>query len=116
MDMSEWVLECMGMYNQSGYLDEIAENFGVDLDYEQDTIELIQLNAEGMRNGNRGRLGDIIAQELYGMVIARAVDELGLDEDKFDYNCNGSQDTDISYDGEYVTSWEELEQIATNND
>lgn len=114
MDMSEWILECMGMYNQSGYLDEIAKEFGVDLDYEQDTVELIQLNMEQMNNGQRGRLGDIIAGELYRMAIDRAVDELGLDEDKFEYYLNGSRDTDLLYDGEYVTSWEDLEKIADN--
>ena len=108
MGMSEWILECIGVYNQNEYLDKIAENFGVDLDYESDTLELIRLGIEG----KRPRVGDVIADELFRMVIDRAVDELGLDEDKFDYYTNGSQDTDLMYDGEYVTSWEDLEAIA----
>lgn len=108
MDMNEWILECIGVYNQNGYLDQIAENFGVDLDFEDDTLELIRLGMEG----NRPRVGDVIADELFRMVIDRAAVELGLDEDKFDYYTNGALDTDIRYDGEYVTSWEELENIA----
>lgn len=113
MKMNEWIFECMGVYNQSEYLDHITEDFGVDIEEEEEMVELIQLNCEGYgQRAYHGDLGNLIARRLYDKVIEKAVDELCLEEDKFDYCCNGPLDTDLRYDGEYVYSWADLCKIA----
>ena len=111
MEMSEWILSCIGVPNQGVYLDKIVEKFGVDLDYDYDTVELVR---QGMEiDEKHPHVGDMIARELFDMTIDRAINELGLDEDKFDYTCSGTL-VELYYDGEDVDSWEALEEIANN--
>lgn len=109
MEMGEWILSCIGVPDQGVYLEKIAENFGVDLDYDYDTVELVRQGME-MRPPH---VGDMIAKELFEMTINRAVDELGLDEDKFDYTVSGTL-VELYYDGDDVYSWKDLEAIANN--
>lgn len=44
-------------------------------------------------------------------IVERAVEELGLDEDKFSYYANGMC-SDIVYDGEDIYAWEDLVEIS----
>lgn len=108
-EMGEWILKCIGVPDQGVYLEKIAENFGVDLDYDYDTVELVR---QGMEiDKKHPHVGDIIARELFEMAIDRAVDELELDADKFDYTVSGTL-VELYYDGKDVYSWEDLETIA----
>lgn len=116
MKMNQWILECMGVYNQSEYLDHIAEDFGVDIDEEEEMVELIQLNSEGYgQKAYHGNLGNLIAKQLYDKVIEKAVDELGLNDEDFEYYVDGSTGTDLKYKSEYVHSWKELEDLSEQN-
>lgn len=116
MNMCEWILCCLVVDDQANYLDEITEKFGVDIEDEEEMVDLIKLNAEGYeQRAYHGALGNLIANSLYSKVIDRAIDELGLDEDKFDYYANGSCDTFLTYDNERVRSWKELEELSEQN-
>lgn len=116
MKMNQWILECMGVYNENEYLDHIAEDFGVDIEEEEEMVELIQLNSEGYgQNAYHGNLGNLIARQLYDKVIEKAVDELGLNDEDFEYYVDGSTGTDLKYKSEYVHSWKELEELSEQN-
>ena len=52
-----------------------------------------------------------IAHFLFKKIIDRAVEELKLDEEKFDTFINGSLDTHLYYDGADIQSWKDLENI-----
>ena len=57
------------------------------------------------------QLDNLILNQTYMEVVDKAVEKLGLDPEKFDWWCN-CMDNGMTYKGEMVTSWGELEDIA----
>lgn len=105
MNYGKWVLDCLGLWQEGDYLDELEKNFGTDaLDAEEDMLEEIRICLEGDRHA----LGNQVARRIFDRVIERAVDELGMNEEDFEYFCNGT-DTWLRYKGEQIESWGQLE-------
>lgn len=55
-------------------------------------------------------LCNVIISEIFEQVINYYVSEYGLDESKFSYDVNAMASS-LYYDGEYITSDEDLEQF-----
>lgn len=109
-NMQEWVNNCIGLWGGGEYLDKIEKSFGIDYDPTDDeTIDLIKMCIE--RNPKRPAIANAIAAELYQLVIERAVEELGAEEEDFDYFCNGKYDTDLNCKRETVSNWEDIVKI-----
>jgi len=109
----DWVLRCIGVYDNGEYLDEMEKKFGVSLDWSDDeTID--HLNE--CLGDNHPQLGNRIASYICEAVIERAVDELGANAEDFDYCCNGAADTNIMYKDEEVYSWDDIVEIHTKTD
>lgn len=104
METKDFLCICLGVC--SFKVDEITDKFDVDIrDY--DVYELLSSGIDYSSFGNA------LISNLYMQVIDRAVEELGLDEDKFSYYANGMC-SDIVYDGDDIYSWEDLEKISEN--
>lgn len=102
METKDFLCACLGVC--SWKVDEITDKFDIDI-VENDVYDLLDSGIE------YSRFGDALISDLYLQIIERAVEELGLDEDKFNYYANGMC-SDLSYDGEDVYAWEDLEEIA----
>lgn len=102
MNIKDFLATSVGLY-ASEYIDDICDNFNIDPS-DEDVRDVLGYNNTDF--------GNAFAAHLYEEVINKAVDELALDRDKFDYNCNGSLDTALYYDGEAVDSWDGLVEIA----
>lgn len=103
MNTKEFINNCLGLYGNCEYLDDIQENFNVELN-ESDIDEALQISPQDLSNA--------ITSILFDKIIDKAVEELGLNEESFDYFVNGSLDTSLYYDDEEVNDWEDLEEIA----
>ena len=113
MDYGDWILQCLGVYGGGAYLDELAKDFGVEADEEEnDMLEDIKLALE---NKKRVQLGNLLAMRIFHEVIGRAEEELGASEIDFDYYCNGTLDTWITCKDEQVYSWEDIEKLYQQN-
>lgn len=103
--MSEWILSCLGCY--SADMEEVNryyEDFECDcLDDEEDMKQEIRIALEG-----KSALCNGILFCIFENVISRA-ERMGADRDKFDYYIN-ALDSHITYDGEEISSWKELEE------
>ena len=108
-DTEHFLLNCLGAdYEYDlNFADKFAEDFQCDI-YESVDKELL---LEGAASDSRFMGINFILSEICLSTIAKATDELGLDETKFDYYIN-SQDTHLYYDDNEVYSWEELEALA----
>ena len=108
-DTEHFLLDCLGAdykYDLE-FADKFAEKFQCDI-YESVDKEVL---LEGAASNSRFMGINFILGEICAATIAKATDELGLDEDKFDYYINAI-DTHLYYDGEEVYSWDELEALA----
>lgn len=114
-NMQEWINNCIGLWDGGEYLDEIEKSFGINYDPSDDeTIDLIRMCIE--RNPKRPAIANAIAVEMYLLVIERAVDELGAEEEDFEYSCNGKYDTDLTCKGETVYDWDDIVALYPNTD
>lgn len=104
METKDFLCCCLGVC--SWKVDEITDNFDVDIN-ENEVYDLLSSGLEYSRFGNA------LIRHLYMEIVERAVEELGLDEDKFSYYANGMC-SDICYDGEDIYAWGDLEKIAEN--
>lgn len=104
-----FLLDCLGADYEYDlkFADEFAEKFQCDIYKSVDKESLL----EGAASDSRFLGINFILGEICATTIAKASEELGLEEDKFDYYIN-SLDTHLYYDGEEVYSWEELEALA----
>jgi len=102
MNIKDFLAVSVGLY-ASEYIDDICDNFNIDPS-DEDVREALEMDNKNF--------GNAFAAHLYEQIINKAVDELSLDRDKFDYYCNGSLDTTLCYNGEQVDSWDELVEIA----
>ncbi len=101
---ANWVLQCIGIYQEGYYLDDIESHFEMQFDMSSDeTIELVRDYAPNV--GNR------IAELMYEKIIERAVNQLCASEDDFDYICNGTLDTHLYYKKEEVSCWEDIVEL-----
>lgn len=118
--LSNWILSVLGCCSADMQLiSEFYDDLGCDfLDDEEDMIDEIRLAV-----GNYGyqlaqntycRLSNLIAEHIFKDTIDRAVDQLSADKDKFEYWVNGS-DTWIKYNGEYFSSWQDLEDLINED-
>lgn len=105
---ADWILQCIGIYQDSDYLDKIEEDFQIKLDLSDDeTTEFVQTWAPNV--GNR------MAEMMYDKIIDKAVKELDTDREDFDYFCNGSLDTNLYYKQEEVYCWEDIVELANKS-
>lgn len=104
MKTAEWVLQCIGLYGNGEYLDEIEENFQIELDLA--SYEIIELIKEYPSN-----VGNRLAEMMFKMIIEVAVNELNANSKDFDYFCNGSMDTHLYYKQEEVSCWEDIVEL-----
>lgn len=104
METKDFLCACLGV--SSWKVDEITDKFDVDI-IDNEVYDLLSSGLE------YSRFGDALISHLYMEIVERAVEELGLDEDKFSYYVDGMC-SDISYDGDEIYSWEDLVEIAEN--
>lgn len=114
MNWEDWTLQTIGLYGNGKYLDDIEEDFGVEVfDTEDEMLEIIKLAS----NEKRPRLGDRIASELFRAIIERATKELeNAKEEDFDFVCNGVLDTQLYCKEEVVSSWDDIVEIYEKED
>ena len=103
MNTKEFICSCLGLYGSCEYLDDIQESFNIELN-KSDIDKALQISPQDLSN--------TITSTLFDKIIDKAVEELGLNEESFDYFVNGSLDTHLYYDGEEVNDWEDLEETA----
>lgn len=105
---ADWILQCIGIYQGGYYLDEIEENFQIELDLA--SYEVIELIKEYPSN-----VGNRLAEMMFEMIIEVAVNELNANSKDFDYLCNGSLDTHLYYKQEEVHYWEDIVELANKS-
>lgn len=105
MKTAEWVLQCIGLYGNGDYLDEIEKDFEIEFDLSDDeTVEIVSAYAPNV--GNR------LAEMMYDKIIDKAVEKLNANEEDFGYYCNGSLDTRFYYKQEEVNCWEDIVKLS----
>lgn len=105
---ADWILQCIGIYQDSYYLDEIEKDFEIEFDLSDDeTVEFVKYYAPHV--GNR------MAEMMYEEIISKAVKELNADSGDFDYYCNGGLDTHLYYKQEEVYCWEDIVELANKS-
>lgn len=107
-DTEHFLLSCLGSDYQYDleFADKFAEDFQCDIYESVDKEALLESAAS-----NSKFMGiNFILEEICVATISKATEELGLDEDKFDYYIN-SLDTHLYYEDEEVYSWDELEAL-----
>lgn len=102
---ADWILQCIGIYQGGDYLDEIEENFQIELDLA--SYEVIELIKEYPSN-----VGNRLAEMMFEMIIEVAVNELNANSKDFDYLCNGNLDTHLYYKQEEVSCWEDIVELS----
>lgn len=101
---ADWILQCIGIYNNGDYLDEIEKDFEIEFDLSDDeTIELV--------NDYVPNVGNRMAEMMYDKIIGKAVEKLNANEEDFGYYCNGSLDTHLYYKQEEVYCWEDIVEL-----
>ena len=87
-------------------IDKICDDFDLDLS-DKDVESVIKLCFPDHLKS----VGNVIVGDLYQQIITRAVNELGLEEDKFDARPDGACSS-LAYEDQDVQSWDELVQVA----
>lgn len=99
---------CLGTFDTTD-IDDIRRNYGLSNCMKQEEMEsLIRIVVE---SNFKLMLDNLILDMTYNEVKEKAVKELSLDSEKFEWwsNC---MDNGMIYNGKQVTSWEELEEIS----
>lgn len=106
MTTNEFICVCLGLGMTGRKVDEICDNFGIDLSDNDvwDTLDLFR--------GNYTGFGNCLISDLYQQVIVYWVEQ-GLDSDKFDYEANGDASY-LLYDGKKVSCEDDLQEILYN--
>ena len=107
METRDFICVCLGI--NSAKVDEICDNFDLDIDSEDVECLLTACSS------NYKTFGDRLIAGLYMQVIEDAVKDFELDEDKFDYFVNG-RDSYLYYDKQEIYRYKDLEDIALLND
>lgn len=103
MTTNEFICVCLGLGMTGRKVDEICDNFGIDLN-DGDVYETLDLF-----RGNYTGFGNYFISHLYQRVIEEWSAQ-GLDEEKFDYEANGDA-SELLYDGNLVSCNEDLQNI-----
>ncbi len=103
METRDFICACLGVASQK--VDEICDNFGVDI--KEDDFERIILNCANDLN----RFGDSLILHLYLQIIKTAISKLSLTLSKFDYFINGA-DSHLYYDKQPIYGWGDLQYIS----
>lgn len=112
-DTEHFLLNCLGADYEFDleFADKFAEDFRCDIYDAVDKSTLL----DAASSNNRFMGINFILEEICLDTINRACDELGLEEEKFDYYIN-ALDTHLYYGEEgnmsKMYSWEDLENIA----
>lgn len=103
MKTSDFISVCLGIGTVDTTIDDICENFDLDISENDvyDALDVFRHNYEGF--------GDYLIGNLYQQVINKWVKE-GLDKDKFDYYTNG-MDSHLYYDEEEISCNDDLQEI-----
>ena len=107
MDTKNYICSCLGIYGSCEHLDDIQDSFNIELN-ESDIDEALQISPKDLSNG--------IVSILFDKVKYKAVEELGLNEESFDYFINGSLDTHLYYNNQEIYDWEDLEEIKNKKE
>lgn len=101
--MNEFVSVCLGLGMTGRKVDEICDNFGIDISDENIYEALGACPRDDYRS-----FGNILISDLYAQVVSEWAEQ--LDEEKFDWYVNGD-DSHLYYDGEEVWSCDDLQEI-----
>lgn len=104
MKMNEFVSVCLGLGMTGRKVDEICDNFGIDISDENIYEALGVCPRDDYRS-----FGNLFIHDLYQKIIDEWVEQ-GLDEEKFDYDCNGDASR-LYYNGETICSCDDLQEI-----
>lgn len=102
MEMNKFVASCL--YMDGAVFDKYCDAFGVDID-EVDVFEALEQCGKDYK-----QFGIIILEKMWKYVVEE-YSHL-LDEEKFDCDCSSPSYPDFYYDGEHVTSKEDLDAIV----
>lgn len=106
MNANEFILRQLGIGSADTILDEIQDNFDIEITSE-DVSLAIELDKENVQNNLIGIL--------YSKIISRANKEQKLKREWFNYNING-QDSHLYYDDTKLRSLSDIKDLGGNED
>ena len=106
---ADWILKCLGVYDNGDYLDKMEKDFEVTLfPEESETLSDIQCVIE--QHPDNPMLGNIIAIQIFNEVVSKAVNELGANENDFEIDLCAATMPDISCKGKIVKNWYDIQK------
>lgn len=102
--MSEFVCVCLGLGMTGRIIDEITDNFKIDIG----GTEIYEALSICPRD-NYLYFGNILISDLYRKIIDEWVEQ-GLNEEKFNYEASGDV-SQLSYEDKIVSSCDDLQEI-----
>lgn len=103
MKTTDFILTCLGVGTVNDYLDDIQEDFGVEISEQDVRYAAMQ---------NTGNMGNILAEILFEKVAWKIADRHpGFDKQRVSWYINGSLDTHLYLDRQKVSSWNKIDEM-----
>lgn len=107
---ADWILKCLGVYDNGDYLDKMEKDFEVSLDpTDSDTIFDIQCELD--QRPDYPQLGNMIALQIYNEIVSKAVAELEANEQDFTIDLTMPSKPEIECKNKVVTNWQQIKEI-----
>lgn len=107
---ADWVLKCLGIFDDGRFLDKMEKDFEVSYDLEQEeTIDDIQYAL--IANRKHPDLADYLATGIFDEIVQKAVDELDANEDDFSFDFSNKVKPEVKCKGKIVTNWKQIAKL-----
>lgn len=107
---ADWILHCLGIYDDGRFLDKMEKDFEVSYEPEQEeTIDDIRYAI--IANRKRPDLADYLAYAIFDEIVQKAIEELDADEEDFSFDFSNKVKPEVKCKGKIVTNWKQIAKL-----
>lgn len=107
---ADWILHCLGVYDDGRFLDKMEEDFEVQhLPDQEETIDDIRYAL--IANKKHPNLAEYLAYAIFDEIVQKAVKWFDADEDDFSFDFSNKVKPEVKCKGKIVTNWKQIEKL-----
>lgn len=107
---ADWVLKCLGIYDDGMFLDKMEKDFEVSYEpTQEETIDDIQYAL--IANRKHPDLADYLATGIFDEIVQKAVEWFDADEEDFEIDFSNIVKPEVKCKCKIVTNWKQIEKL-----
>lgn len=107
---ADWILKCLGVYDNGDYLDQMEKDFEVSLDPTESNT-LFDIKCVIQERPDYPQLGDMFALEIFNEIVSNAMDEFEANDYDFTIDLTNHTKPEIKCKNKVVTNWQQIKEI-----